>query len=526
MKKQFFLLHKLNSFFLSACIVFIGHSAYSYSPGLADYALDVAQPLDLKTKLVEAKTVSHKIERSKGGVLALTLSNGALAELAIPVDALEQDTEITMTELDVESGQLQATTDFYGVHLEPAGLQFKLPAQLKWTFPQSIKDQELVAIGARGMGESVYLTPTVEKSYSGQSVSQVTHKISHFSAYAAFGSVSERERIFRSRTTEIHDRILSWLANEVLKYPNGIIPEDVMKKASQEMYERVIRPRLNSIESCDNGMRVLADRVRWTMFNFAGFKYVPSADELQMLEQARTRTTQLCLEQARKVCYEEHRPFNVIEIMSRVRAHYFLEDAPETPVMRELIDLTVKCFSFEWKIASTITVVDGGEPVQRNKAEGEGYFRLVDEWLNFDSNGSIQVKTDENFNEGCSLKKLENPVAPLKMKAIKLLDLKFDQSLEVQFSEFSPQHNATYECKFGEDSMTFEYPGSLISVWGGFFHTLHTQPTQNEWSDKLNAFQFFKWNVTYQEKFAEKFYKRTSNELEEDTHFIIFHRPR
>jgi hypothetical protein len=116
---------------------------------------------------------------------------------------------------------------------------------------------------------------------------------------------------------------------------------------------------------------------------------------------------------------------------------------------------------------------------------------------------------------------------------MKMIDLRFDQSLGVFMYPLTPKGSAVFACK-DEDRTSIDIPipgnmggtGNDFSFWGGMFQAFHSMPTSNEYNENKVRYEFFKWNVLYKDLFAEKHYKRTMDDLTEETDFFIYHRPK
>ncbi|MEO8041480.1 MAG: hypothetical protein ABI646_02620, partial [Acidobacteriota bacterium] len=80
--------------------------------------------LDVKVQLDNKKTATGKITPA-GGSLSLTSADGSTFKLEIPPNAIEKETEITMTAVKTIDGAPLDKNAPTAVQLEPSGLFFK-----------------------------------------------------------------------------------------------------------------------------------------------------------------------------------------------------------------------------------------------------------------------------------------------------------------------------------------------------------------------------------------------------------------
>ncbi len=139
--------------------------------------------LDVKVQLDKKKTATAKIS-AVGGSLSLTSADGSTFKLEIPPNALEKETEITMTAVKTIDGAPLDKNTPTAVQLEPSGLFFKEVVTLTIVPAKEIPVKEQIIFGYEGEGKDYHLAMIDPKS------KEVKVRLTEFSG-AGVGSGSD-----------------------------------------------------------------------------------------------------------------------------------------------------------------------------------------------------------------------------------------------------------------------------------------------------------------------------------------------
>ena len=113
-----------------------------------------ADPLNVTVELNENETTSAVISPD-GGELSLTSADGSVYTLEVPAGALDVETEISMTTIDIlEGGPVESNV--YGVQLEPSGLVFNELLTLTIQPAAEIPLEEQFMFKYEGNGEDLH----------------------------------------------------------------------------------------------------------------------------------------------------------------------------------------------------------------------------------------------------------------------------------------------------------------------------------------------------------------------------------
>src|SRR5688500_9876590 len=115
-----------------------------------------ANGLDVKVQLDKKATVTTKIPAT-GGSVSLTSPDGSSFKLEIPANALENDTDITMTAVKTIDGAPLDKNNPTAVQLEPSGLFFKEVVTLTIVPAKEIPVKEQIIFGYEGDGKDYHL---------------------------------------------------------------------------------------------------------------------------------------------------------------------------------------------------------------------------------------------------------------------------------------------------------------------------------------------------------------------------------
>ena len=120
-------------------------------------------PLNVKVQLDEKQTASKKISPS-GGNVSLTSADGSKFTLDIPANALDKETEITMTAVKKLDGAPLDNNSPTAVQLEPSGLLFKEMLTLTIVPAKEIPVKDQIIFGYEADGKDYHLALIDHKS--------------------------------------------------------------------------------------------------------------------------------------------------------------------------------------------------------------------------------------------------------------------------------------------------------------------------------------------------------------------------
>ena len=116
------------------------------------------------TVQLDKKKTATKVIPSSGGSMSLTSADGSSFTLDIPAEALDADTEITMTAVKSLDGAPLDNNTPTAVQLEPSGLFFKEIATLTIVPAKEIPIKQQIIFGYEGDGHDYHLAPVDPKS--------------------------------------------------------------------------------------------------------------------------------------------------------------------------------------------------------------------------------------------------------------------------------------------------------------------------------------------------------------------------
>lgn len=496
---------------------------------LTDYLAQPASPMKVNIVLDEAQTTSLKIKAQDGGTLKLKTKSGDEFTLSIPPLALSADTEITMTAISKFSeSTLNLSTSASGVSLSPEGIEFLKPVTLTIVRATPIDSSIIVPVTTYADGSEASLA-SIDPKPTDANVVNLT--LFHFSTYTIFGSQTARETISKAFNSLTTNRISSYIADQLTRQKNGLpVDKDFVWDSMKEVVDKVLTPQLNNIESCAGGIdviRAILGLTRQGQLLGLNTDYLIDPSKLEV---AQKKTGNKCKERAFKACYDEHRPFDVFNNTITYLRQNQLMGIQNDPIEKELSDLTLKCLNFDIEIFSTFSL---GSNDMGISTMGKANIKLPNLFEPFITTGTVQVKKFDFNPDGltCTQKSMVNPPEDVKISLF-MNDMRFDQSLGLYISPLTPTAKAVFTC-VAEDGtkMDIPLPGGMgspddsLSFWGGLFQTFHSIATKNEFNPKKGRYEIWKWDVHYSELFAEKHYKQTYQEMDEETDFFIYHRP-
>jgi hypothetical protein len=117
-----------------------------------------ASPVQVTLRRDSARSVSSRVPAA-GGAISATGSDGSRFTLTAPPRALDGDTTITLTPISALGGLPLKGGLVAGVHLEPEGLRFNLPAVLRIEPAREAPVQQQVGFGYLGGGDDFHAYP-------------------------------------------------------------------------------------------------------------------------------------------------------------------------------------------------------------------------------------------------------------------------------------------------------------------------------------------------------------------------------
>ena len=129
-------------------------------------AIDFSAPgksRNVTVQLDKKKATTKVIPRS-GGSLSLTSADGSIFTLDVPAEALDAETEITMTAVKSLDGAPLDNNTPTAVQLEPSGLFFKDMATLTIVPAIEIPIKQQIVFGYEGDGQDYHLAPVDPRS--------------------------------------------------------------------------------------------------------------------------------------------------------------------------------------------------------------------------------------------------------------------------------------------------------------------------------------------------------------------------
>lgn len=497
---------------------------------LVDYYNAPAKPMNITPGYDIKKTVSARIPAAKGGVLTLKRDDGTEFKLVIPSGALFRDETIALVSMPKVRimGQTQVL-NVSGVEILPDGLWLKKSASLFIKPTTPIPLAKLAAFTSPRNGTDVTLANVFGSSYDPNTIEL---KLEHFSNYSVVGDLTLRESVFRSIANLTTARIQSWTAAQILKFKAGDISNiNFLKESREEYFEKVIKPQLNNIDSCEGGQKTLADVTmldRQMQLMGVDFGYLLNSNSMNIL---RSKTEFHCLKRIKIACYQEHRPIEVIQFAFNYLRQLELMGQPSSKIAEEMQDIGVKCMNFEFELKSTFQT-SYPTATEEITAEAKFPFGYSGVFSEEKPTGKIKVtsmkRTDSHQN--CASTFFNAGSVPL---VIQNFGYEAPEKLVIEIPDMAPWSWMHMRCFVPGDPPSiyeFDLPqpeaAEKGSVWRGKFTDLHFLNTPNEFDKKKNAWVIKNWDMLFTDTFAVKKYQRTKGNIKENTIFTIYHRPK
>jgi len=206
-------------------------------------------PLSVIVSLDTGLTTSVLVTASSGTTITAIGADGTVYTLAVPANAVTEDTLISLTPVASISGLPFSGGMLAAVQFEPDGLSLLAPAVLSMVLPTAPSASSVMSFGYVGAGEEIYLRP---ETVSGATI---TISISHFSgAGSGAGTQGDRSTMNGHPPTDTRDQAEQDLANLIskAKSENRMPTDDELEAVLRAWYDTSIRPKLTAAETDDS----------------------------------------------------------------------------------------------------------------------------------------------------------------------------------------------------------------------------------------------------------------------------------
>ncbi|MGZ3784486.1 MAG: hypothetical protein ACXWR0_08095 [Bdellovibrio sp.] len=494
-----------------------------------DYLALPAAPIDATVKVDSTQTATQIIAAKTGGQLQLVAQDQTVYTLKIEPDSLENDTEFTISLIqDLQHPSLAFDSGVSGVQILPSGTVFHKPASLTIKRVTAISDDNLVPMSFSDNGKDLHLTFATQKD------NETTLKLTHLSSYAIGSSPTLRETILQAVTRLSEFRLSSYLAYMLKNHPADA--DTLIKAALDEYFEKIVKPLASNVQSCSGGRTALNSYFQvLRQIQIYGYDYDPAPQNF--IPVLKHRTFALCNEEARKACFEEHRPRTFLDYyLSILRSGELTGADPDSErLLNDLKAMADRCLKFKMTIK---TDVSPKAPPKGLYISGQVNYDLsynlsedvVKGFMNVDS---ASVRMEFGANLVCSTQVLTNDPGPfdlLKMRFYSTGDTSKNEahtSLETIFAT-GPQ-NLTWDTtchskKHPENSYTTHLTNDLTGIL-----IVNHRDIEKEVDAQSGLWIVKSWNVFDQGPIvASKEYNRGSSQwpdLNEHTVLELKHTP-
>ncbi len=318
-------------------------------------------PLDVQIKSDE-KLGATSVISTTGGTVQAQAADGTRYTLALPKDALLQDTQITLIPLaGVDrlpfSGGLAG-----GVQMLPEGLRLYQPATLTIDSRHAApaKGLQLVAFGYHQNGAGFYLTPSEVKGQT------VNIPIWHFSGAGVASGTAEEIKTQERRVPADAEDVLSQRMSEYLLQEQelqqlGLDPDPKFKENMvgylREAFN-LLKPQLAiAVQDCEASKTILPKALTWTrQVELWGFGEEFKAEEEQVF-QALGDAIVNCYNKAYDKCVQGHDVNQISIMLGLLRQATLLSPAAGGGIAARLDQSKVeRCGTFELTFDTTLTV--------------------------------------------------------------------------------------------------------------------------------------------------------------------------
>lgn len=496
---------------------------------LKDYLALPANPMKITVTLASEK-VTKKIKASTGGNISLVAKNGDRFELILPANSLPSDTEISLQEVkSVKHKNLKTSAQYSTVEISPDGINLQVPATLIFKPKNSFPTNTLTPFSAQADGDETHLA-----ILSGnQTPNEIKVSLLHFSNYTISNDPSAAEIIDQGLSRMENTRISNWLTRKILesKRTNGDIAKD-LDQAFRESFNNAVLPSILRVNSCSSGSSALENFVVWhrqiLLVGGNPESYFPEGFDID-LGSMLNDTSEQCFELAKKACYIDHRP---IEVMKYALQYIRIGQLLGSPaIVERFSNLAEKCSKFKFFMESEFWMGADRQNYGGVTAKADFDFSLSP-FSNELIKGSINVvRTDLNFEElNCEQIFFETKPSEVLMTNFLLLGNTDDNAFTIGIGGLIPYSFANYRCVDKTDPeivMEIGVPGvPMGSYWGGAFIGAHGPTGTNELDLKTGFFNIKGWEVRHDTRYASKEYTQTiEDSLNETTTMVIYHTP-
>jgi hypothetical protein len=262
---------KINLAIVGVVLIAVSLSCKSFMPGKSAKTtsgppIDFTTPakgVDVKVELDKKQSASGKISAG-GGSVALTATDGSKFTLEVPANAVETETDITITAVkSIEGAGLNSSTPM-AVQLEPSGLKFKEIATLTITPAKEIPIKNQIIFGYESDGKDYHLAPVDPNS------KEIKIKLMRFSgAGVGSGSDAEWAAHLRIQASDASTRLLQKFAEttqtermaQLLRGESKTTAE-IMEPFFNDFYDQVVLKEIAAAElDCKHAQKALDDLI-------------------------------------------------------------------------------------------------------------------------------------------------------------------------------------------------------------------------------------------------------------------------
>ena len=347
-----------------------GPGSQGVSPGGSSSIFDIpAHPTGI-TVTLESTSAVESVVPIEGGTLTANGTDGTVYQLIIPPDALQSESQITMTPVAAIRGLPFGAGQAFAVQLAPEGLFLSESAILTITPSQPIPVNQQVLFGYQGAGENLILALPVKNS------SEIKIQLLHFSGYGVAAEVNPSgvapvaggAPVTMDLGSDADSRLENTAAEQAQNERRGSdnIAEQFLN-AYQQYKEKVLGPRIEAAgESCAAGRLALQ-----TILNVMRQAQLLGYDEIN--DELHTEMIRLvpivaenCMKEEYERCQADHVFHRILPMYLGWQRQYQLmwEGAPEMADLdQRLRKYAEQCLRFEVVFESTVV---SGKPSEDN----------------------------------------------------------------------------------------------------------------------------------------------------------------
>lgn len=323
-------------------------------------------PVNVDVSLDSSHAVTQLVPVS-GGTLSTTAADGTVFTLEIPNDALINETEITMTPIEV-SDMPEGYAAGPGVHLEPESLNLFNFATLTITPTEEIPIDQQIFFGYEGEGENLSLA--LPDPQSGETKILLLHFSGYFEGSGNLEGIAialpERGgAVVQELSNRVAELTQRERQRQKLEGRKPLAPElsSELAKLFQEYYDRYVKVYLDiSGESCSKGGLAIDIYGHYSqLMRKAGLgDRIVEVDYLALVE----KVAGTCLQEEYNLCVKDHVVHRMLPFLLGLDRQMQLtrevlglgeESASSSALLQQARQLTEQCLRFELEFTSSST---------------------------------------------------------------------------------------------------------------------------------------------------------------------------